>query len=59
MYNNACSIAHSNGACSVNKEYIKKRPISLTSNLISNNTHVLKCADKEEFTKSEIGFGFH
>ena len=24
MYNNACSIAHSNGACSVNKVYIKK-----------------------------------
>jgi len=25
MYNNACSIAHSKGACSVNKEYIKKK----------------------------------
>jgi len=25
MYNNACSIAHSNGACSVNKEYIYKK----------------------------------
>ena len=25
MYNNACSIAHSNGACSVNKVIFKKK----------------------------------
>ena len=30
MYNNACSIAHSNGACSVNKVYnIKKKDYTL------------------------------
>ena len=34
MYNNACSIAHSNGACSVNKEYIYIKKNGRTKDLI-------------------------